>query len=85
MRLRTPEEVSDDLDGKIKVATIRRHCRDGNVDYVAGDRGKFLLTDSQVDSLVAYLTRPAKAVASKRGGADFGSSGRSRALRQKKS
>lgn len=83
VRLRTPEEISDDLDGKLKVATIRRHCREGNVSYIQGDRGKFLLTDEQVKALLAFLSRPAKEQVERATESPFGATKRSQSSRRR--
>jgi hypothetical protein len=85
-QLRTPEQVAEDL-GEISPSTIRTLIRDGHIEYTPLARGKFALTDAQVDDMLAHLARKAKAKADKartQRAADspFPSSSRSKASRR---
>lgn len=81
-RLRTPEQVSDDLGGNLKVATIRRHCRERLIAYTGGDRGKYLFTDAQVAAMLAYMSKPPKTVDPRPRESVFKSTPRSKASRR---
>lgn len=85
-QLRTPEEVAADL-GAISPSTIRTLIRDGHIEYTPLARGKFALTDAQVDGMLAHLARKAKARNEKARAArtvesPFPSSSRSKASRR---
>ncbi|MDQ0212645.1 excisionase family DNA binding protein [Arthrobacter bambusae] len=53
-RLRTPEEVAEDL-GAISPSTIRTLIRSGKIEYTRLARGKFGLTDAQVEDMLKFL------------------------------
>lgn len=61
-RLRTPEQVATDLgEGIMSPSTIRTLIRNGHIEYTPLARGKFALTDAQVDAMLEHLARKAKA------------------------
>jgi predicted site-specific integrase-resolvase len=82
-RLRTPEEVAVDLGGHISPHTIRGHVRSGHLACIKAARGKYLFTDEQVQALLGYLERPAKASTERATDSPFGSTGRSKSTRRK--
>jgi hypothetical protein len=83
IRLRTPQEVSDDLGGHIKVGTIRRLCRENVVTYLGADRKKILLSDDHVAAMLAYLEKPAQERAPRASESPFRSTERSKSSRRK--
>lgn len=79
--LKSCEEAAQEL-GHISAATIRRLAKQRHIEYVAGPRGKVLLTEEQVAGVLAYLTKPVQvklAVVAEAGGVDAFTSSRSRA------
>lgn len=85
--LRTPEQVAKDLGG-ISPSTIRTLIRDGHIEYTPLARKKFVLTDAQVEDMLAYLARKEKAKNEKGRAArtvesPFPSSSRSKATHRK--
>lgn len=56
--LRTPEEVAEDLGANVSPHMVRRLIRDGKVEYTKLSRGKFAMTQAQVDGMLRYLAQP---------------------------
>lgn len=59
--LRTPEQVAADLGPDVSPHTVRRLIREGKVAYTPLARGKFYMTDEQVDAMLQFLAVAPKA------------------------
>jgi predicted site-specific integrase-resolvase len=55
--LRTPEEVAEDLGANVSPHMVRRLIRDGKVEYTKLSRGKFAMTQAQVDGMLRFLAQ----------------------------
>ncbi len=80
-RLRTPEEVAEGLTN-ISPYTIRNLCRQGKINFIPLARGKVVMTDEQVDGMLAYMERPA-GDRPRRTDSVFGSTGKSKTTRRR--
>jgi len=58
--LRTPEEIAEDLGANVSPHMVRRLIRDGKVAYTPLSRGKFAMTEAQVDAMLAFLAHAPK-------------------------
>lgn len=56
--LRTPEEVAEDLGANVSPHMVRRLIRDGKVEYTKLSRGKFAMTQAQVEGMLRFLAQP---------------------------
>lgn len=59
-RLFTPEEAAD-MVGVVKASTIRRLIRNGKAECTVLARGKYALTEAQINTLITSLTKPVSA------------------------
>ena len=59
----TPEQVSEETGGQVTAYQIRTLARKGLIEHTRASGQKILLTEAQVDGLMAYLTAPARPAA----------------------
>lgn len=58
-KLYTPEQAAEKVgEDVIKASTIRRLLRTGKAECTVLARGKYALTEAQINTLIASLTKP---------------------------